>query len=99
MLGMHTFPNQVAAHQCFLFTRVVISGDKGIGRMTADHLGTAMGLNIPIFVCISKTDLPDFDPSPILTEVRSAHVSPVSSVLFLLPGWFLCDLRNYARPC
>jgi GTPase len=42
---------------CPDFAMIVIGANMGITRMTKEHMGIALSLNIPFFVVVSKIDL------------------------------------------
>lgn len=47
------------------YVMVVVGANHGITRMTKEHLGMAIALNVPIFVVITKVDL---CPEPVMKE-------------------------------
>ena len=44
---------------------VVVGANHGVTRMTKEHVGMAIALNVPLFVVITKVDL---CPEPVMKE-------------------------------
>jgi GTPase len=40
------------------FSMIVVGANMGVSRMTKEHLGISLALKIPIFIIITKIDLP-----------------------------------------
>ena len=60
------------------FVMVVVGANHGITRMTKEHVGMAIALNVPLFVVVTKVDL---CPEPVLKETMKQL-----SRLLKLPG-------------
>lgn len=41
------------------YTLIVVGANNGLSRMTKEHLGIALALNIPIFFVVTKVDMVD----------------------------------------
>ena len=44
---------------------ILIGANSGVQRMTKEHLGVAMALNIPLIIIITKVDMA---PKPVLND-------------------------------
>ena len=47
------------------YVMVVVGANHGVTRMTKEHVGMAIALNVPLFVVITKVDL---CPEPVMKE-------------------------------
>ena len=47
------------------YVMVVVGANHGITRMTKEHVGMAIALNVPLFVVVTKVDL---CPEPVMKE-------------------------------
>ena len=47
------------------YVMVVVGANHGITRMTKEHVGMAIALNVPLFVVVTKVDL---CPEPVMRE-------------------------------
>ena len=53
---------------CLDYTCVVIAANMGVLKMTREHLGITLGMNIPFFIVVTKIDLA---PENVLTRTIS----------------------------
>ena len=56
------------------YLMLVVNANAGVQKMTKEHLGIALGLNIPIFVVVTKVDI-----TP--KEVREKNVEELVKIL------------------
>lgn len=49
------------------YAMIVVGSNMGVSRMTKEHLGISLALKIPIFIVITKIDLP---PSSALENTK-----------------------------
>lgn len=56
------------------YTLIVIGANYGLSRMTKEHLGIALALNIPIFFVVTKVDM-------VSKEVLKKTLSDITKIL------------------
>lgn len=56
------------------YTLIVVGANYGLSRMTKEHLGIAIALNIPIFIVVTKVDMVD-------KEVLKKTLSDINKIL------------------